>query len=59
MQNPPEYRTETRMTKKGPATAVVRVGQKGGRRIVAVYTSRAVAIHVRDMLNTNAPGFEV
>lgn len=59
MQNPPEYRAEPRLTKKGPATAVIRVGQKGGKRVVAVYTSRAVAVHIRDMLNANAPGFEV
>lgn len=59
MLNVPAYRTEARLTKKGPATAVVRVGPKGGKRTVAVYTSRGVAVHVRDMLNFNAPGFEV
>jgi hypothetical protein len=58
MSNTPEYRTEARLTKNGPATAVVRTGPKGGISTVAVYTTRAVAVDVRNVLNLNAR-FEV
>lgn len=48
MPAPRYYEFEQRSGARG---AVVRIGDKGGKRIVAVYKSQTVALQVMDLLN--------
>lgn len=54
MKKLPKYRVEPRLTKRGPAFAVLRTGVRGGDRVVAVYDSQLTAIRVASMLDSRS-----
>lgn len=48
MAQPREYRFEQRSEGRG---AVVRIGDKGGKKVITVYRNQSIAQHVVDFLN--------
>ncbi len=51
----PNYYPERRLTRAGAATAVMRLGPKGGTKVIGVYREHSAALRVLAVLNSNAP----